>query len=71
MTPEWHEQVALIYRAALELEPARRAAYLAEACGGDDFLRQQVESLLGYETRRGGLMDQPALEEATRRWPRI
>jgi hypothetical protein len=31
---------ALIYRAALELEPAWRAAYLAEACGGDEFLRQ-------------------------------
>jgi hypothetical protein len=65
MTPERLEQVALIYRTALELEPARRAAYLAEACGGDESLRQGVESLLGSETRRGGLIDQPALE-ATR-----
>jgi serine/threonine protein kinase len=66
MTPEWHEQVALLYRAALELEPARRAAYLAEACGSDESLRQEVESLLGYETRSGGLIDQPALEAAAR-----
>jgi len=65
MTPEWHEQVALLYRAALELGPAQRHDYLIEACGGDESLRQEVESLLGYEARSGGLIDQLALEAAT------
>lgn len=66
MTPERYKKVGQLYRAALEVEPERRAAFLAEACGGDEALRQEVESLLGYETQRTGLIDQPALEVAAR-----
>src|SRR5262245_8486090 len=35
-----------IFRAALELSPDRRAAYLDQACGNDAGLRGEVESLL-------------------------
>ena len=34
MTPERYKEVSRLYHDALELEPARRTAYLAEACGG-------------------------------------
>ena len=66
MTPERHRQIGDIYRAALELEHAERAAYIAEACGGDEALRQDVESLLEYDARSAGLIDQSALEVVAR-----
>ena len=37
---------------ALELEPARRAAFIREACGEDSDLRAEVESLLGESGER-------------------
>ena|GEM_PF-476554 len=61
MTPERYQEVGRLYRAALEVEADRRAAFLAEACGDDEALRQDVESLLGYQAQRGGIIDQPAL----------
>jgi hypothetical protein len=61
MTPERYKEVGELYLAVLEIDADRRAAFLAEACGGDEALRQEVESLLGYR-ERGGLVDQPALE---------
>ena len=66
MTPERYQEVGRLYRAALELEPARWAAFLAEACGGDEALRQEVASLLNYEARSERLIDQPALQAVAR-----
>jgi serine/threonine-protein kinase len=64
MTPERYKEVGQLYRAALEVEPERRAAFLTEACSGDESLRQEVESLLGYWVKDVGLLDQNALEIA-------
>src|SRR5438128_1493841 len=64
MTPERYQEVGQLYRAALGVEADQRAAFLAAACGGDEALRQDVESLLGYQAQRGGIIDQPALEVA-------
>src|SRR6185503_17750906 len=66
MTPERYKEVGDLYRTALELAPERRSAFLAEACIGDETLRKEVESLLGYEAQRGSLIDQPALEVAAK-----
>jgi eukaryotic-like serine/threonine-protein kinase len=66
MTPERYQKVGHLYRAALELVPEKRTAFLTEACGGDETLREEVESLLGYAAQRGGLVDQPALEVVAR-----
>jgi serine/threonine protein kinase/TolB-like protein/Tfp pilus assembly protein PilF len=66
MTPERYKEVGQLYRAALEVEPERRAAFLAEACDGDEMLRQEVESLLSFATRSGGLIDQPVLDVAAK-----
>ncbi len=62
MTPERYQEVGQLYRAALEVDADQRAAFLAEASSGDEALRQEVESLLGYVAQPGGLIDQPALE---------
>jgi serine/threonine-protein kinase len=62
MTPERYRQVNRICQAALELEPAERAIYLAEACGDDLALRREVESLLDFDARSAGMIDRPALE---------
>jgi hypothetical protein len=64
MTPErWH-QVERLYQAALEREPSQRAAFLEEACVGDEELRREVESLLGYQEQAEGFIETPALEAA-------
>src|SRR5258706_7872566 len=46
MQPErWH-QISGIFKSALALEPAERAAYVAAECGEDDLLRRDVELLI-------------------------
>ena len=46
MTPErWH-RVEALYHGAYARPMGERSAFLAEACGGDDALRRDVESLL-------------------------
>src|SRR6266496_1018155 len=66
MTSKRYQQVEQLYRAAIEVESDRRDAFLAEACGGDDALRRDIESLLGYQAQSGGILDQHALEVVAR-----
>jgi hypothetical protein len=40
MKPERWKQVGHLYHAALESEPESRAAFLDEACAGDEELRR-------------------------------
>jgi serine/threonine-protein kinase len=49
MNPDRWRQVADVYEAALEREPAARGPFLAEACRDDSDLRREVESLLAQE----------------------
>ncbi len=49
MKPERWQKVEEIYHAALEREPGQRAAFLEEACSGDESLSKEVQSLLGYQ----------------------
>jgi tetratricopeptide (TPR) repeat protein len=49
LTPERWRQIEQVFNAALERPPAERSAYLTQACGSDDALRQEVESLLAQE----------------------
>jgi hypothetical protein len=39
-------RIESLYHAARSRPPEQRAAFLAEACGGDEHLRREVESLL-------------------------
>src|SRR6516164_6888515 len=52
-----------IFCAAIELPSAAdRAAYLAEACGGDDDLRDRVERLVAAHFQAGDFLEAPASE---------
>jgi Tol biopolymer transport system component/predicted Ser/Thr protein kinase len=66
MEPERWEQIARLHRAVLELEESQRAAFLREACAGDEDLRREVESLLAYEKQGEGFLESPPLEMAAR-----
>jgi hypothetical protein len=44
--PDRWGTIERLYHAALAQPVDRRAAYLAEACAGDEALRREVESLL-------------------------
>jgi serine/threonine protein kinase/TolB-like protein/Tfp pilus assembly protein PilF len=64
MTPERWKQVDQLMQEALEREPAERAAFLAEVCGGDDDLRGEIESLLGFHDRAGDFIEAPPTDMA-------
>jgi hypothetical protein len=66
MKPERWKEIEKLYNAAMELDPARRAAFLAEACAGDEPLRMEVESLLAQSDKAGSFIDAPAMEKVAR-----
>jgi len=65
ITPQRWQEIDRIFAAALEREPAGRSAFLDEACGGDELLRKEVESLLANDIPES-LIANRAVEEATR-----
>jgi serine/threonine protein kinase len=58
MTGRWDE-VQPILDAALARARHERAAYIAQACAGDEALRREVESLLAQEAAAAGLLSTP------------
>ena len=61
MTPERWREIERLYYAALERDAAERAAFLNDACGGDEELRREVESLLAYHGTANDFMALPAV----------
>ena len=59
MEPERWQQIDKLLEAVLEQEESQRAAFLKEACGGDEALRQEVESLLEHQSEH--FMEEPAV----------
>jgi serine/threonine protein kinase/tetratricopeptide (TPR) repeat protein len=49
-----------IFTAALERDPVSRGAYLEQACGDDQELRQRVEKLLSLHDKAGDFLQEPA-----------
>jgi eukaryotic-like serine/threonine-protein kinase len=62
---QWR-RIERLYHAALERAQSERAAFLAEACEGDEELRREVESLLRFDLRAEHFIESPALEVAAR-----
>ena len=61
MTPErWH-RVDEVLQAALDQEPASRAAFLADECSGDDELWRETTSLIAAYDEAGEFLEMPAL----------
>jgi serine/threonine protein kinase/tetratricopeptide (TPR) repeat protein len=66
MEPERWQKIERLYHAALERQASVRAAFLAEACAGDESLRKDVESLLAQAEQTGSFLKGPALESAAK-----
>jgi eukaryotic-like serine/threonine-protein kinase len=68
MKPKRWAQIDQLLDEALERAPAERAAFLAEACQGDEELRREVESLLtAHERAASEFLQKPALEIAAQK----
>jgi eukaryotic-like serine/threonine-protein kinase len=68
MTPEtkadrW-QQIDRLFHSTLAYAPEKRAGFLSEACGQDEALRAEVESLLRADAQDGSFLDLPAYEAA-------
>ena len=68
MTPEikadrW-QQIDRLFHSTLACAPEKRAGFLSQACGEDEALRVEVESLLGAHEQDGSFLDLPAYEVA-------
>jgi len=60
VTPErWH-RVKEVFEAALEYAPGERSVFLGQACGDDDLLRGEVNSLLISYEQETSFMETPA-----------
>jgi eukaryotic-like serine/threonine-protein kinase len=60
MTPERWRRVDELFHSALERDGAGRAAFLAEACAGDEALQREVERLIAAHEKDGSFIDSPA-----------
>jgi eukaryotic-like serine/threonine-protein kinase len=58
------QQIESMYQSAQVLDPARRVAFLDQACAGDEELRREVESLLRHEPDDGKFHTAAAFEIA-------
>lgn len=56
MDERWQE-IERLYHAARELDKTARAAFLAQACDGDDDLRREVERLLVQADWAGSMLN--------------
>lgn len=68
MASERWQNIERLYHAALERDTDEHAAFLAEACAGDETLRGEVESLLRCDARAENFLESPALEGVARLW---
>ena len=59
MTPESWQQIDKLLEQALEQESGNRNLFLDGACGGDDELRREVETLLTAHDQGGSLLSSP------------
>jgi non-specific serine/threonine protein kinase len=55
-----------LHQAALDREAGQRSAFLDDACGGDETVRREVESLLAYDDRARPFMEAPAIVVAAK-----
>jgi serine/threonine protein kinase len=65
MQPERWQRISGIFKSALALEPAERAAYVAGQCGADESLRREVERLIESHHQADGenFIESPAVAE--------
>jgi hypothetical protein len=62
MTPESWKRLKTIFHGALDLHPAERGSFLADACQGNEELRHQLEKLFVAHDENGSFLDSPIME---------
>src|SRR3989441_5578614 len=60
MNPERWNTLKELFGAALELDPGKRSAFLRDACGSDESLRAELESLLASYKRTATSEEKPS-----------
>src|SRR5215471_4878337 len=60
MNPDRWQKVKELFQAAIDRETGERFVFLSEACGSDEPLRREVESLIAAYKRDGSFIDSPA-----------
>jgi len=65
INPERWKKIDEMLDVVLELEPDKRAAFLQQACAGDEALKTQVEKLIALDQQDEHFMDSPALQAAS------
>ena len=55
-TPEHYLQVSEILKAAMDRPASERAAYLEDACAGNEALRAEVDALLEHDQDESGAL---------------
>jgi serine/threonine-protein kinase len=66
MKRERWNQIDQLLDAALELPRQKRAAFLDQACAGDDELRKNLDALLASDDDARSFLEQPALDVAAK-----
>jgi hypothetical protein len=61
---DW-ERARALFQSALEQPEEARAAFLSQACDGDEAIRRDVESLIAAHAAAGGFLERPAIRIAT------
>src|SRR5215203_385443 len=67
MNPERWQRIEEVFHAAAARPAGARAAFLSQACAGDEGLRREVERLLAAQEGAASFMNAPALEVAAER----
>ena len=62
MNNERWQEVERLYHSTLAKDANERAAFLAQACAGDETLRREVESLIALEPHAKEFIESPAVE---------
>jgi eukaryotic-like serine/threonine-protein kinase len=66
MTPERWNQVKDLFNDALDHNSDERTAFLDDACGGDEELRREVETLIAFHQKNDLYIDKPPFEAAAK-----
>jgi WD40 repeat protein len=69
--PKKHHRIKALCDEVLDLELTKRSAFLNAACGGDERLRREVDSLLRHEESAVDFMVQPAWQHVVRDMARV
>src|SRR5712691_7977681 len=69
MNSERYQRIQVLLQSALEKELGERSAYLAQACGEDNALRREVESLIVSSERARSFLESPVGEIAAHLLP--